>query len=461
MEQNELALEPFLSRRDLITSTLAGGAMLLACGPVSAAPSQQDSGAGVKATAQPEFPAPFVQLFTNGELNFEALFALGAVGLCSEAGEVLTAVRAATKAGAGPDGYYTAFRTLADRVAKSASEARPVTARARYLRAAKYYAQALFVVLGSSTPNEEEEVYLKMKSAWSKVAALNKPAWQKVSIPYEGSDLPGWFCPSPQSGKRPTLILTNGSDGQNPDILPYGLEAGLARGYNVLLYDGPGQGEMLFLRKIPFRSDWEAVVTPLVDYLLTRPEVDPARIALSGWSMGGNLVARAAAYENRLAAVVSDTGLISPWLAFPQELREVAQAGDAEIVNRIWAQEVIAKAPAYLSYYMAKRFSIFSTQALVEARAGKAPSDFYGLAKAIESFSLTPAVLSKIACPYLVIDYEGETFYAGQPKRFYDALSCPKTFHKFTDAASLHCAPMAPGLRNEMVFGWLDDKLGL
>ena len=44
----------------------------------------------------------------------------------------------------------------------------------------------------------------------------------------------------------------------------------VARAYNVLAFDGPGQQSMLFERGVPFRFDWEQVITPIVDYLGAR-----------------------------------------------------------------------------------------------------------------------------------------------------------------------------------------------
>lgn len=45
----------------------------------------------------------------------------------------------------------------------------------------------------------------------------------------------------------------------------------------------------------------------------------------------------------------------------------------------------------------------------------------------------------------LVLDYEGEQFYPGQPRRLYDALTAPRDYVKLTAAqgAQLHCSPMA------------------
>lgn len=454
-----------LSRRSLFSAAaLLGGSMWL--GGCSDAESQTlpllSSGSDSPSTEYP-FPAPYVRLFPNTELNFEALFGLGGAGVSSEMGEVLTAVRDANINGADAAAYYAAFRSLADKLQASALGTRPVTARARYLRAAKYYSQALFVVLGSPTPQAEEEVYLKMSEAWTAAAALATPAWEKISIPYETTSLPGWFFTPPGAGggPRPTVIISNGSDAQNIDLLAYGIEAALKRGYNALTYDGPGQGEMLFVRGVPFRYDWEKVVTPIVDYLLTRPEVDPSKIALTGWSMAGSLVARAAAFETRLAAVVSDSGLHSPWLAFPQDLREIAEAGDQATVNAIWRDEVLPVVSPYEAYYLAKRFSIFTHEALMQARAGQVPTDFYTISRAIKALDLSQEVMAQVTRPYLVLDYQDDDFYDGQAQTLFDGISGPKTYYKFTDGARYHCGPMAPALRNEVVFEWLDDTLGL
>ena len=57
------------------------------------------------------------------------------------------------------------------------------------------------------------------------------------------------------------------------------------------------------------RPDWEAVITPVVDYALTRPEIEPDRIAGFGYSLGGYLLARAAAFEHRLGALILDDGV--------------------------------------------------------------------------------------------------------------------------------------------------------
>jgi dipeptidyl aminopeptidase/acylaminoacyl peptidase len=65
---------------------------------------------------------------------------------------------------------------------------------------------------------------------------------------------------------------------------------------------------VLIKQGLVMRPDWENVVKPVVDYALTRPEVDPEKIALMGISLGGYLAPRAASGEHRLAACIADPG---------------------------------------------------------------------------------------------------------------------------------------------------------
>jgi prolyl oligopeptidase family protein len=104
--------------------------------------------------------------------------------------------------------------------------------------------------------------------------------------------------------------VTNGSDGSLPGLLGYGAAEALARGWNAFLFDGPGQQSMLFERGVPFRHDWEAVLTPVIDELVARPDVDASALTGYGISQGGYWITRAVAFERRMAAAVADPGVV-------------------------------------------------------------------------------------------------------------------------------------------------------
>ena len=102
------------------------------------------------------------------------------------------------------------------------------------------------------------------------------------------------------------MILWNGLDSTKEHMYTSSHWAELAaRGISCLMVDCPGSGEALRLQGLTARVDTEAWAAACVDYLLTRPDVDPARIGLAGWSLGGYYAPRAAAFEKRLALVVA------------------------------------------------------------------------------------------------------------------------------------------------------------
>src|SRR5262249_4548814 len=141
------------------------------------------------------------------------------------------------------------------------------------------------------------------------------PPVERIEIPYEGSVLRGYFFharPGTGSdrGPRPTIILSNGSDGPVTDMVRIGAAAAVERGSNAVTFDGPGQNVALHGQKLYFRPDWEAVITPVVDWLTARADVDPYAIVLHGVSQAGYWVPRAVAFEKRIAAAVADPGVV-------------------------------------------------------------------------------------------------------------------------------------------------------
>uniref|UniRef100_A0AAU2JNG0 Alpha/beta hydrolase n=1 Tax=Streptomyces sp. NBC_00049 TaxID=2903617 RepID=A0AAU2JNG0_9ACTN len=443
----------------------AGATVMTGCarGGANGAPAAATAGSVTPSAAAAVITPGVMTLFKDPGFNFSGLLALGASGFgAAEVGEVLTAVNGINQAGLSAQTFVETFRKLGDQLLKPppGAPADGQTRRFRALRAAQYYGQALFFVLGSDDPGSEEQLYKAGRGAWDAFCDLCEPAPVKASVPYGTTPLPVWFFRPDTSGtRRPTVILTNGSDGQNVDMWTYGVPAALDRGWNALVYDGPGQGQLLFVDQVVFTPTWEKVVTPLVDWLTARADVDPDRIALTGLSMGGDLAPRAAAFESRIAALVAMPGCVEPWLGFPPEIRKILTP-DKQETNDIWNKEVVPELPPDAAAVMKKRFEPFSVPAMLEARRGKLFTDFYTPATRIQALSITD-VVGRIKAPTLVLDYEGEQFYPGQPRQMYDALTSPKDYVRLTavQGAQLHCSPMAPQLHCEVVFDWLQNTL--
>jgi alpha-beta hydrolase superfamily lysophospholipase len=226
--------------------------------------------------------------------------------------------------------------------------------------------------------------------------------------------------------------------------------AALERGYNALTFDGPGQGAALHLQGLYFRPDWEKVITPVVDFALQRPDVDPERIAIQGVSQGGYWVPRAVAFEHRIAAAIADPGVFdvsTSWEShLPGSMRRLLEKGEKKKFDRDmkWGTKFSTKVRFTLRF----RMRPYGTDSPYEAF------------KMVEGYTLD-GVADKIRCPMLITDPENEQFWPGQPRRLYDALTCPKELVPFTAAegADSHCEPKALGLRDQRIFDWLDTTL--
>ncbi|HEY1644679.1 MAG TPA: hypothetical protein VGG35_28705 [Streptosporangiaceae bacterium] len=448
----------------LAAPAAAAGHAAAASGPGRAGP------AADAATAAARHPA--FSLFAQEDLNFETLFTLGGAGYgTSEVGEIVTAVNAINKAGATYQNYFDTFAATARRVGELAGRelaaGHQASALSAYLRAASYWDACLFFVLGTSHRASEAGVYAAMQRNWNSAAQLFDPAFQRVQIPYGNTYIPGYFLRAGTNGiARPTVILNNGSDAQNIDLYAYGGAAALERGYNALIFEGPGQGSMLFEREIFFRPDWEHVVTPIVDWLTAQPDVDANRIAITGWSLCGESVIRAAAFEHRLAAVVADPGVLDAWLAYPAFLRKLFTEGLSKAeINHIWNHDIVPHLSAQDRFTFAKRSELFGKQFLVAGRAGRVFSDLYDLGTILMQLTCKNTA-PKVTSPTLVNFYQEDSFFPGpgQARAVYKLLpvGLPKTFHTFTvaEGAEFHDAPMAPQTRNQVVFDWLDGIIG-
>jgi dienelactone hydrolase len=461
------------SRRSLLrVGALGGGAALLAAGGVGVAATAAQAAPAAPAASAATRP-PLESLFTLSDLDFETLFAFGSAGYgCAEFGELVTAVDHINAVGASYQSYYETFLALANRTStlagKELAAGHKASARSAYLRASTYYDMCLYFILGTSAHAQEASAYAAVQRCWQQASQLFDPPFEQVRIPYGNSWLPGYLLkPDDRPVRRPTIILNNGEDAQNITLYCYGGADAIERGWNALIFEGPGQGSMLFERQVPFRYDWENVITPVVDYLRSRPDVDPARIALNGSSLGGELVIRAAAFEHRLAAVVADPGILSVWLGWQTGEKTIAnlftKGLTKEQVNTIWQKEIIPQLNAVDRYNISKRAEGYGRQFLVAARAGHVFSDLYDFGTTVMKFTVAD-VADRVTAPTLVTSYQGDQLVipaSGQGPEVYKRLRGDKTYHEFTAAqgAQDHCAPMAPQTRNQVVFDWLDRFL--
>lgn len=124
--------------------------------------------------------------------------------------------------------------------------------------------------------------------------------FEHVQLPYEGQELDGMFWPASGAGRRPTAVCFNGLHSSMEWFWQVGLIRELnRRGVSVLVFDCPGSGSARFHKEIHMEPRTERYAKVALDYVLSRPDVDPARVAAVGCSFGGYRTVRAAASDDR------------------------------------------------------------------------------------------------------------------------------------------------------------------
>lgn len=320
-----------------------------------------------------------------------------------------------------------------------------------YLRAANYYRAAL---IHHPEPDHPSVVATGRKAVdtYDKALALLRIPATPVRIPYEHTTLPGYFFRAPNTrGEAPLLIFQQGRDAW-PEESKYVIDDALERGYHCLIVHAPGQGMAVRAQHLTFRPDWEKVITPIVNFAVRIAGVDSRRLALLGWSMGGALVPRAAAFERRLKILIPNPGVLDWGKSqfdnfngyFPDlmELLDTDPAAFDAALYELMSQVFLFR------WYMRDAMS---------KHGASSPSD---LLFRLRQFTNVP-VVHRIRCRTLVMDGTAEAYSGGQAKQLYDALTCPKDYLLFTeeDTGLLHCQEGAQAVANHRMFDWLDEYL--
>jgi alpha-beta hydrolase superfamily lysophospholipase len=305
-----------------------------------------------------------------------------------------------------------------------------LTAGSYYLRAAIYY----FCGERFIAPSERKwDTYRNCLRCFSKGVARRYPNIERLEIPYEGTTLPAWFLKADVKGPAPTLVLFDGLDNaKEMSVLFGGIEIA-RRGIHTLAIDGPGQGEALRLQGLPSRFDYEVPARAAYEYMARRHDVDAARIAVAGFSMGGYYAPRAAAMEPRFAACLAWGGhwdYHESWV----RRRKIMEAGSTKL-----------SAPSFQLPWVLGR------------------PDMDACMKKLEDYRLAP-VAERIKCPFYCIHGENDNIVPLEfAKKLFDAVgSKDKTLKVLSadDGGSEHCQEDNRQVGVNLVADWLAERLG-
>ena len=374
-------------------------------------------------------------------------------------GEIVAIGRAV---GDGDDSaFYDAWVGAAERLAGEAQaladRGRRTSARELFLRASCFYGASYHPLYGKPVDPRLVAAFRNQIDAFNRGLALGEPAVKPLRIPFEGTSLPAYLIPAVghETAVRPLVICTNGYDAAVTDMFFASAVAMTARGYHCLLFDGPGQGEMLIEHGMTLRPDWETVIKAVVDFALTLPVVDPARIALSGWSLGGYLAPRAASGEHRLAACIADPGLWSMASGMRAFCEKLGVPADAAANPADMEEAMLDKMWRAITGDRKLRWSIVQRGFWVNG-----VENLREFLVCIMAFTLDDRA-GRIRCPTLITHAQDDPL-AASAQDLFEALRCPKALVRFSTAegAGSHCEMLNCSALNRRVADWLHGVFG-
>jgi alpha-beta hydrolase superfamily lysophospholipase len=114
-----------------------------------------------------------------------------------------------------------------------------------------------------------------------------------------GRRIRGWYLPGRDSA---VVVLAHGSGANREQMLPAGrvLQQG---GFGVLLFDWPAHGESE--GTVEYGESERVALRAAVDYVTRRPDIEPTRVGLYGFSLGGFIALQGAVDDPRIAAVAT------------------------------------------------------------------------------------------------------------------------------------------------------------
>jgi alpha-beta hydrolase superfamily lysophospholipase len=164
----------------------------------------------------------------------------------------------------------------------------------RLMNAAFYDRAAEFYLLRDDP--EKELLYERFLKYFCE--AFKDDYINKYEVPFNNTFLAAMRIQPVDTKERGTIVLHGGNDSFIEEFYPT-IRYFSDHGYEVIAFEGPGQGSTLKKYGLPLNIEWEKPTKAILDYF----KLDD--VTLLGISMGGWLCLRAAAFEPRIKRVVA------------------------------------------------------------------------------------------------------------------------------------------------------------
>jgi pimeloyl-ACP methyl ester carboxylesterase len=318
-----------------------------------------------------------------------------------------------------------------------------------FLRASNYYRMAVFYV--AHTDTRHTTLWQRGKNCFHRMIPLLVRPIEPLHIDFEGAKLPAYFVPC-GDGPRPTLIAMGGFDSTMEELYGFIGCAAADYGWHCLIFEGPGQWSALKANPgLRFRPDYERPTAAVVDYALTRPDVDSNKIALIGYSFGGHLAPRAAAGGPRIKACVANSIVVDCGAAARAALKKLKNPW---LLDRVFSLVMKWNAAVRWGFQHTEwtfgihkphewfdAYTAFTLKG-VEQQFENPMLFLFGVDDIRSSAASTPQILDDI------LD-------------FILALKCDRSIHLFSrdEGASSHCQMGGLAYARSIIFEWLNHVL--
>lgn len=312
--------------------------------------------------------------------------------------------------------------------------------RGAFFRTSSYYRTAMHFLMNQPEDGRIKALWQKQRYAFEKGMALSETKPLTLAIPYKDTFFKAQLFLAQGVDAAPVLIVNQGYEGQTQESYHTFLQTTLNEGMHLLTFDGPGQGQTLFEQDIKMPVAWESVISSVIDALVKLPQVLPEELYLLGLGWGGLLATRAAAFDERIALLMTFPGFFDPLRClegFIPDIREKIASGDTTTINTLFGQAMTNKM-IHLKFYSRMFIHGQSTP--------------FHLIKTWNDY-LSEEMIKSISCPTLIIDQGDDPFFEGQGKMLFDKLRCPRELLDHKKESIF--APFPTPLRQKEIFSWL------
>ncbi|WP_265459605.1 serine aminopeptidase domain-containing protein [Enterococcus sp. HY326] len=321
-------------------------------------------------------------------------------------------------------------------------------AAAAYFRGSRYYQAAEFFLPPSDS--RKREAYQNSVDLFYQGLDLKKITFVRNVIEYDNLKLRTVYFPTQQAAKG-TIFICGGFDALLEELYFTNVQAATQSGYDVVLYEGPGQSAVIRNYQQPFEADWHLAVKAVVSYY--EKERGPLKNKIGiGLSLGGLLLARTASFESQLF----DKVILYNYFPSMQESFKFALP---KFLHPYLKKGFPARLENISSWYI--RHHKFLNWQVEHAKWVFGATSLNNLLKKTAAFSEELAY-SNLTADCLIFLAEKENYYDYRlGLNFFEKIPASRKklvcFNKEKFSSELHCQNGAAYESQEVLFSWLAE----